>query len=213
MPGTLGGVTDLFSRALDDLDFTAARSAMAEADEQARPALKELLETHMAAADREARALASEIQRLARGDDFEALLSLDAQLRTARLIALLPEELARGSEVQLDGARKWREQRIAATRRHLKRASEAIGVYDTARAKAEFQKVDQDLLTDEERAQLDVLYEQLTAAELERMELEVRTQDVLAEHQAVTRGRRRKHLLIWAGVVIAVLVVGFFLGR
>lgn len=205
-------MSDPFSQALDNLDFRAARSLMSEVEEQARPALKERFETALASAEREARSLASDIQRLARDNDFEALLALDADVRTDRLIRLLPDELARGSEVQLDGARKWLDQRIAASRRHLKRAGEAIAVYDTVRAKADLLKVDPSLLTVTERAHFDDLQDQLTAAELERMELQVRTQDVLTEHEAASRSRRRKQLLFWSAVAVVALVVGFFLG-
>jgi hypothetical protein len=115
--------------------------------------------------------------------------------------------------VQLEGAQKWLEQRIAASRRHLRRAREAIAGYDTARGRIELTKLRVEHLTDAERAEVDDLKQQLEAVEMERIEIEVATQDVLTEHRAEVASARRRTMVVWGLVIVVVIVIAVLLGR
>ncbi len=200
-------MSDTFDAALEALDFGRAEALLAAADAATQSSLRRRLAEQRAEAEKEARLLASEIQRLARDNRFIDLLAIDRHPRTAALLQLLPNELARGSEVQLEGARKWREQRMVATKRHLQRAQEAVALYDTARSRAELLKVDEQYLDEEELALARRLQDQIDAAEVERLELELRTRDVLAEHEENVKGKRLRILLSWGAIIVAVVIV------
>ncbi|MDH3498571.1 MAG: hypothetical protein OEM97_00475 [Acidimicrobiia bacterium] len=206
-------MSDPFEEALEAFDLDKARLLIDHAPPEARVSMEQRLQAVQATARREARSLASEIQRLARDNDFAQLLKIKGDPRTIPLINMLPAELVRGSEVQLEGAQKWLDQRVASSRRHFRRAQEAIAGYDTARGEAELLKVDVQFLTGEEQTDLANLREQLDAAELERLELEVRTSDVLAEHQQAVKDSRRHTLFVWAGVITVALLIWLLIGR
>ena len=202
-----------FDDALAALDFDTAEALLAETPADVRGARKLQLEAAMKAAVGRARTLAHEIQQLARDNEFERLLSISDDPETARLLALLAPEIQRGSEVQLEGAHKWLEQRVSASRRHLRRAREAIAGYDTVRGRIELDRIRSEYLDDEERTEFEQLTAQMEAVELERMEIEVATQDVLSEHQATVTAARRRTRLVWGAVILAVVVVALLVVR
>lgn len=203
---TIFRMSDDFDRALAELRFSDAAEFISDDDTRA-----ERLEAERAAAEQRARELSSTIQRLAREHQFETLLEIADDESTARLVGLLPQELARGAEVQLEGARKWRLQKVTSAQRHLRRATEAIDGYDTARGRMELSKIDSQWLDEDEASLRAQLESRLDAVAAERMEIEQRTNQVLTEHQTKIDNRRRIRNIGWILGIVIVVIIGAFI--
>jgi hypothetical protein len=207
-------VTHDFDEALASYDFETAKRLLASADPADRESLEARLDTARDEADTAARELSHQILELARENDFAGLLELDAEPHVDGLLRFLPPELERGARVQLEGARKWLDQRTSASRRHLRRAAEAIDGFDTVRGAAELRKVDDRWLTDDEIQLRASLQDRLDGALRERQELEMLGNDVLSEHEATVRKQRRLTTLLWIGAIAVVAIVAVvLLGR
>ena len=171
-----------FEEALEDLDFERARRIVDRADESLKKDLIHRVRTSRAEATDRAEKLAARIQFLARADHYEGLLGLAEDPATQALLALLSTELRRGATLHLDGAIRRQKRFRAAAERHMKAATEALVLFDTAKAAAELHKVQARWLTEAQRHELSKLRTQTEQAVEERLELENRTAAVLRDH-------------------------------
>ncbi len=181
MPSPTHDPLEEFDKAVADLDFERARQLAEGSPGPQRTRLREQLRTRQLEATDRAEKLAARIQFLARADHYEALLALDDDPATGRLLALLPTELQRGAQLHLDGAVRRQKRFRSAAGRHMKAARAALAMLDTAKAASELDKVQTRWLTESQKTELAELRHQADQADAERRELEDRTAEVLRE--------------------------------
>ncbi len=134
-----------------------------------------------------AQQLTSRIRTLAVRDDYRALLEIDAQPETARLLDLLSNDLAAAARVHLDAAQRWSRRREEANRRRLEEARVALDRYDLALTRALLGRIEEGWLTPEDAAVRDGMLLELEARSMETEELTSLAAAALDEH----RPRRR----------------------
>mgnify|MGYP001825854848 FL=1 len=127
-------------------------------------------------------ALSRRILALARQHDHAALLAIDADPETARLLGSSSEELAKAASVHLRGARAWRRKREDANLRRLEEARVAIDGFDIARAKSLLLRIEEDYLTPEGSSLRDGVLLDLEARSMESESLQASADQIIVEH-------------------------------
>ncbi len=160
---------------------------VAAADEGQRPGLERQVSEARRTAEGRARRLVEEIRRCARAHDHPALLRIDADPLSARLLALVPASAARSAEVHLEGARVWQAQQADKARQRLADAANALDEFDLHLARGLLDRVDVELLDDDDRARFDRL---VLTAEARAMEAEAIQGSVSFDDRKPGRRRR-----------------------
>ena len=127
-------------------------------------------------------ALSRRILALARQHDHAALVVIDADPETERLLGSSSEELAKAASVHLRGARAWRRKREDANLRRLEEARVAIDGFDIARAKSLLLRIEEDYLTPEGSSLRDGVLLDLEARSMERASLQASADQIIVEH-------------------------------
>ena len=219
MPPADTNPVDGVEAALEGLDFDQAARIAKRAEEPIRKELVDRVRASRAEATDRAEKLAARIQFLARADHYEGLLALAGDPTTETLLALVSSELRRGATLHLEGAVRRQKRFRAAAERHMKAATEALLLFDTAKAVSELDKVEARWLTGEQQVELAELRNRTDQAAAERTELENRTAAVLREHapdptartptarERPSRGRRIRTGGCLGSLVIALAVL------
>lgn len=176
---------DRFDHALDGLAFDDAAALLAGATGGEQELLAAELERRRQQAGEEAVALHQLLERLSADGDHAAVLELDADPATARLLALLEPAARSRAELRLREARRWRDARRASNERRLIEARRALDALDLKLARGLTAKVEERFLDDQGKADLDDLLLRLTARSMELEEIEA------AVPVRPTRPRRR----------------------
>ncbi len=161
---------------------------VAEADEGQRPGLERQVSAARRTAEERARKLVEEIRSRARSHDHMALLRIDADPLSARLLALVPASAARSAEVHLQGARVWQARQAEKARQRLADAAQALDEFDLQLARGLLDRVDVELLNDDDHARFDQL---ILTAEARAMEAEAIQGSVSFDEGKPGRRRRR----------------------
>jgi hypothetical protein len=134
----------------------------------------------------EDRAAAIELSRrilsLARRHDHAALLEIDADPETSRLLGSSNEELAKAASVHLRGARAWQRKKEDANVRRLEEVRTAIDGFDIARAKSLLLRIEEDYLTPEASSLRDGVLLDLEARSMESESLQASADQIIVEH-------------------------------
>ena len=133
-------------------------------------------------------ALSRRILALAREHDHHALLSIDADPDTARLLALSSDDLARAAEVHLSGARAWRRRKEDANLRRLDEARTAMDGFDIARAKSLLLRIEEEFLSAEGFELRDSILLDFEARSMESESLQASAEQIIVE--SLPRWRR-----------------------
>lgn len=136
----------------------------------------------------QARALSSEISRLARAHDNKALLKVAAQPETNELLAVLPERESRQAVVHLRSAGIWKAKLNRKANGKLEAASKALDELDLVLARGILRKIDAEILDETALATYDEL---LLAVEARAMELD-EIESALPEIPAEREERRKR---------------------
>lgn len=179
---------EAFAAALEELRFDDAAAMVAEADNGKRRDLERQVSEARRAAEGRARRLVEEIRGCARAHDHMALLRIDADPLSARLLALVPASAARSAEVHLEGARVWQGQQAEKTRQRLAEAAKALDEFDLHLARGLLDRIDVELLHEDGRARFDQL---ILTAEARAMEAEAIQGSVSFDKGKPGRRRRR----------------------
>lgn len=134
------------------------------------------------------KALVGEIVRLARANDYRALLDIDADPETRVLLDGLPERQSRSAERHLDGARIWRSRQNDKARDKMEAATKALNELDLVLARGILRKVDSTVLDGPDMARYDEL---LLAVEARAMELKTIESELPTPPTDARRRRRR----------------------
>ncbi|MFW2340844.1 MAG: hypothetical protein ACN4GK_12400 [Acidimicrobiia bacterium] len=127
-------------------------------------------------------ALSRRILALARQHDHAALLAIDSDPETGRLLGSSDEELAKAASVHLRGARAWRRKKEDANLRRLEEARTAIDGFDIARAKSLLLRIEDDYLTPESSSLRDGVLLDLEARSMESESLQASADQIIVEH-------------------------------
>lgn len=141
-------------------------------------------------AERRARELVDEILREARAHDHKALLRIDADADTQMLLDMLPDKATNTAQVHLRGARIWREQQRKKVKDRFVEVQRALDGFDPGLAKGLLQRVDTDLLGDQERRTYDNLLLNTEARLMEMERFNETTSAITAEHDEAHRKKR-----------------------
>ena len=129
-----------------------------------------------------ARALSRRILVLARQHDHQALLDLDADPETERLLGLLSDDLASAAVVHLQGARAWRRRKEDANRRRLVEAKAALDGFDLARARSLLLRIEEAYLSSEGADERDAILIEFEARSMESEQLQETADQVIEEY-------------------------------
>lgn len=132
--------------------------------------------------------LSRRILALAREHDHPALLEIDSDPETARLLALSGDELAKAAEVHLRGARAWQRKKEDANLRRLDEARLAIDGFDLGRARSLLLRIEEEYLTADGFAKRDALLIDLEARSMESEALQESAEQIIVE--SLPRWRR-----------------------
>ena len=132
--------------------------------------------------EQRARQLVDQILRVARDHDHTALLAIDADPNTTKLLDVLPESATRSAHLHLRGARIWRARQAEKAQGKLDAIKAALDGLDISLAKGLLRKIDSSSFGDVELARLDEL---LLATEARAAELE----DIQGSSSQVVIGR------------------------
>ena len=116
-----------------------------------------------------ARQLVDRVLQAARAHDHKALLAIDADPDTARLLDLLPESATHDANLHIRAAHTWRRKKNQKAIVKLDAAQTALDGLDVVLGKGLLRKIDSSILDETEVARLDEL---LLAAEARAIELE-----------------------------------------
>ena len=116
-----------------------------------------------------ARQLVDRVLQAARAHDHKALLAIDADPDTARLLDLLPESATHDANLHIRAAHTWRRKKNQKAIVKLDAAQTALDGLDVVLGKGLLRKIDSSILDETEVARLDAL---LLAAEARAIELE-----------------------------------------
>lgn len=141
-------------------------------------------------AEQRARELVDQILREARSHDHKALLVIDEDADTQMLLAMLPDSATRTAQVHLRGARIWREQQRKKLKDRFVEVQRALDGFDPGLAKGLLQRIDTDLLTDQDRQTYDNLLLNTEARLMEMERFNETTSAVTAEHAEENRKKR-----------------------
>lgn len=191
--------------ALDELRFDEAHRLIELLPADQREQALGLLRTAREEAIDDAEALAGRVQLLARDDHYAALYALSNDAMTGRKLALVSDEIRRGAEIHLNGARRRREQSLRSARRHIARARQSLDAFHTGNARMALARVDETWLEKEDEDELAVLRDRYEKVKVEADELNSVGEKVLAEHGGRrAAGRTARGCLPW---LVALLVV------
>jgi hypothetical protein len=182
-----------FEQAIAELDFETARALVdqietGEDDQESSTRLRIEIER----AERKARALHLKITELARSHDHRSLLDIVHHPSTARLLAVLPEDTRKRSEVHLRGAERWAERQVEANRRRLDEVSKAVASLDLEFASGVLKRLDGGFLDEEMRERRNQLLLDITARTIELEDLQVSASRVVAEERPPRWWQRRR---------------------
>ena len=116
-----------------------------------------------------ARQLVDRVLQAARAHDHKALLAIDADPDTARLLDLLAESATHDANLHIRAAHTWRRKKNQKAIVKLDAAQTALDGLDVVLGKGLLRKIDSSILDETEAARLDEL---LLAAEARAIELE-----------------------------------------
>ena len=116
-----------------------------------------------------ARQLVDRVLQAARAHDHKALLAIDDDPDTARLLDLLPESATHDANLHIRAAHTWRRKKNQKAIVKLDAAQTALDGLDVVLGKGLLRKIDSSILDETEVARLDEL---LLAAEARAIELE-----------------------------------------
>ena len=119
--------------------------------------------------EQQARQLVGQILRDARAHNHKALLAIDADPDTERLLGLLPESATHDANLHIRAAHTWRRKKNQKAIVKLDAAQTALDGLDVVLAKGLLRKIDSSILDEAEIARFDEL---LLAAEARAIELE-----------------------------------------
>ena len=119
--------------------------------------------------EQRARQLVDRVLRAARAHDHKALLAIDADPDTAKLLDLLPESATHDANLHIRAAHTWRRKKNQKAIVKLDAAQTALDGLDVVLGKGLLRKIDSSILDETEVARLDEL---LLAAEARAIELE-----------------------------------------
>ena len=119
--------------------------------------------------EQRARQLVDRVLQAARAHDHKALLAIDADPDTARLLDLLPESATHDANLHIRAAHTWRRKKNQKAIVKLDAAQTALDGLDVVLGKGLLRKIDSSILDETEAARLDEL---LLAAEARAIELE-----------------------------------------
>lgn len=119
--------------------------------------------------EQRARQLVDRVLQAARAHDHKALLAIDADPDTARLLDLLPESATHDANLHIRAAHTWRRKKNQKAIVKLDAAQTALDGLDVVLGKGLLRKIDSSILDETEVARLDEL---LLAAEARAIELE-----------------------------------------
>ncbi|MDH5372650.1 MAG: hypothetical protein OEX97_06870 [Acidimicrobiia bacterium] len=139
-----------------------------------------------------ARSLNRRILVLARQHDHQALLEIDADPETERLLGLLSDDLASAAVVHLQGARAWRRRKEDANRRRLVEAKAALDGFDLARARSLLLRIEEAYLSPEVADERDAILLEFEARSMESEQLQETADQVIDEYTPRWRRWLRK---------------------
>lgn len=143
--------------------------------------------------DRErARQLASRIRAYAVRDEHRALLEIDADPATSRLLERLGTDLAAAARLHLDAARRWKLRMEETNGRRLEEARAALDAFDLALTRALLSRIEEDWLTPDDAAVRDQILLQLEARTMETEDLSALADEAFQEFKPLKKRWRRK---------------------
>jgi hypothetical protein len=143
----------------------------------------------------QARQLASRIRALAVRDEHRALLEIDADPATSRLLDSLGTDLAAAARLHLDAARRWRLRMEETNSRRLEEAQAALDAFDLALTRALLSRIEEDWLTPDHAAVRDEILLQLEARTMETEDLSALADEAFQEFKPLKKRWQRKRKL------------------
>ena len=120
-----------------------------------------------------AQAIHDRIVALARAHDYRRLLDMAADPEVSDMLDRLPESTRKRSQLHLQRAVRWREQRMEANLRRMNEARRALDGLDLQLARGVLARVEDEFLDAEGTEIRDALLLEVAARDLEFEELEV----------------------------------------
>lgn len=198
--------------ALDELRFDEARRLIESLPEDERDEALAVVRVAEEDAVEDGEALANRIQLLARDDHYAALYALSSDEMTTRKLSLVSDEIRRGAEIHLNGARRRREQSLRSARRQIVRARESLDAFHTGDARKALSRVDETWLEEDDKAELEVLRLRYEKVKAEADELNSVGEKVLAEHGVRRRAGRAARGCLPGVLALLVLAAAAGLG-
>ncbi len=139
-----------------------------------------------------ARELNRRILVLARQHDHRALLEIDGDPETERLLGLLSDDLASAALLHLQGARAWRRRKTEANGRRLAEARTALDGFDLPRARSLLLRIEEEFLSPAIAAERDALLIEFESRSMENEQLQDSADQIIDEYTPRWRRWLRK---------------------